>query len=78
VAAHVPVLPLPSANPPFAYSTTLTVQPNTLDEENPGNPLVSGVYKLVVTVFLNSVFGSPGYDIMGFAEGPVIKVEDPA
>ncbi len=51
--------------------------PNSLDEENPGNPLVSGVYKLVVTVFLNSVFGSPGYDIMGFAEGPVIKVENP-
>jgi hypothetical protein len=23
------------------------------------------------------VFGSPGYDIMGFAEGPVIKMENP-
>ena len=45
--------------------------------ENPGDPLVSGVYKLVVTVFLDSVFGSPGYDIMGFAEGPVIKMENP-
>jgi hypothetical protein len=77
VAKNVPVLPLPSANPPFAYSTTLTVPPNSLDEENPGNPLVSGVYKLVVTVFLDSVFGQPGYDIMGFAEGPVVKVENP-
>ena len=77
IAQNVPVLPLPSANPPFAYSTTLTVPPNSLDEENPGNPLVSGVYKLVVTVFLDSVFGSPGYDIMGFAEGPVIKMENP-
>ena len=77
VAKNVPVLPLATPNPPFAYSTTLTVPPNSLDEENPGNPLVSGVYKLVVTVFLNSVFGAPGYDIMGFAEGPVVKVEDP-
>ncbi len=77
VAKDVPVLPLPSANAPFAYSTTLTVPANTLPEENPGDPLVSGVYKLVVTVFLDSVFGSPGYDIMGFAEGPVIKMENP-
>jgi hypothetical protein len=77
IAKDVPVLPLPSANPPFAYSTTLTVPANTLPEENPGDPLVSGVYKLVVTVFLDSVFGSPGYDIMGFAEGPVIKMENP-
>jgi hypothetical protein len=77
VAQDVPVNPLPSANPPFKYATTLTVPPNTLEEENPGDPLVSGVYKLVVTVFLDSVFGSPGYDIMGFAEGQVIKAENP-
>jgi hypothetical protein len=74
---NVPVLPLPSASPPFDYSVTITVPPNTLAEENPGNPLVSGVYKLVVTVFLDSVFGSPGYDVMGFAEGPIVKVENP-
>jgi hypothetical protein len=73
---NVAVNPLPSG-PPFAYSTTLTVPPNTLPEENPGDPLVSGVYKLVVTVFLDSVFGSPGKDIMGFAEGPVVKMENP-
>jgi hypothetical protein len=77
VAKDVPVLPLPSANPPFKYSTTLTVPANTLPEENPGDPLVSGVYKLVVTVFLDSTFGSPGYDIMGFSEGPVVKMENP-
>ena len=77
VTKNVPVNPLPSANPPFAYSTTLTVPPFSLPEENPGDPLVSGVYKLVVTVFLDSTFGSPGYDIMAFAEGPIIKVEDP-
>jgi hypothetical protein len=74
---NVAVNPLPSANAPFNYSATLTVPPLTLDEENPGDPGVSGVYKLVVTVFLNSVFGPAGYDIMGFAEGPIIKVEDP-
>jgi hypothetical protein len=74
---NVPVLPLPSANPPFAYSATLTVPANTLAEENPGDPTVSGVYKIVVTVFLDSVFGSPGYDVVGFSEGPVIKVENP-
>jgi len=77
VTKNVPVNPLPSANPPFEYSTTLTVPPGTLAEENPGDPLVSGVYKLVVTVFLDSTFGSVGYDIMGFVEGPVVKVEDP-
>ncbi len=51
--------------------------PSTLAEENPGDPTVSGVYKIVVTVFLNSVLGSLGLDMIGFAEGPVIKVEDP-
>jgi hypothetical protein len=76
VVQNVPVLPL-VGNPPFTYTTTLTVPPDTLLEENPGDPLVSGVYKLVVTVFLNSVFGSPGYDVMGFSEGPVIKMENP-
>ncbi len=77
VTQNVPVNPLPSLSPPFAYTTTLTVPPGALPEENPGDPLVSGVYKLVVTVFLDSTFGSPGYDVMGFAEGPVIKIEDP-
>ena len=77
VTKNVPVNPLPSLNPPFAYSTTLTVPPFSLPEENPGDPLVSGVYKLVVTVFLDSTFGSQGYDMMGFVEGPVVKVEDP-
>ena len=77
VTQNVPVNPLPSANPPFAYSTTLTVPPNTLAEENPGDPTVSGVYRLVVTVFLDSNFGSPGYDVIGSAEGPVVKMENP-
>jgi len=74
---NVPVLPFASANAPFQYSTTITVPPNTLAEENPGDPTVSGVYKLVVTVFLDSNLGSLGYDMMASATGPVIKVEDP-
>ena len=74
---NVPVNPLPSANAPFEYSATITVPPGTLAEENPGDPTVSGVYKIVVTVFLNSVLGAFGLDIVGFAEGQVIKVEDP-
>jgi hypothetical protein len=77
VVKDVPVLPLPSASAPFDYTATLTVPANTLPEENPGDPLVSGVYKLVVTVFLDSTFGAPGYDVMGFAEGPVVKMENP-
>jgi hypothetical protein len=67
-------------NPPntFTWNHTFTVGPNVLDEENPGNPTgPSGVYKLVVTAFLNSTLGTPGYDIMGFEEGPIIKVENP-
>jgi hypothetical protein len=46
-------------------------------EEDPGNPSQSGTHKIVVTTFLNSELGSVGYDMMGYAEGPIIKVEDP-
>ena len=73
---RVPVLPLSSPDAPFDFKTTLTVPANSLPEENPGDPRVSGVYKLVVTVFLDSTFGRPGYDIMGFAEGPIVKMEN--
>lgn len=59
------------------WTTTLTIPPNTLQEEDPGPGGPSGTYKIEVTVFLNSTLGSPGYDIIGFAEGPVIKVESP-
>ncbi|WP_328997732.1 hypothetical protein OHA18_25095 [Kribbella sp. NBC_00709] len=59
------------------YAVDLTVPPGTLPEGNPGGP-DSGIYKLVVSVFLNSnlVFGSHGYDMIGFYEGPIIQVED--
>ncbi len=70
-----------AAGPPggtlHTYATTVTVvAPSGLLEGNPG-PGPSGVYKLVVTVFLNSNLGAPGFDICGFAEGPVFKVENP-
>jgi len=58
------------------YSVTLNVPPNTLDEGNPGSN-VSGIYKLVVSVFLDSTLGPPGFDMTGFSEGPIIQVENP-
>jgi hypothetical protein len=59
------------------YSARLTVPADTLHEENPGDPTQSGTYKIVVTAFLDSAIGGVGYDIMGYAEGPIVKVEDP-
>lgn len=56
------------------YSATVTVPPTTLTEDV-GND--SGTYKLVVTVFLNSSLGQPGFDLTGFREGPIIRVENP-
>lgn len=56
------------------YTVTLTVPPNSLDEGNPGSQ-ISGIYKLVVSVFLDSVLGLPGFDMIGFSEGPIIQVE---
>ena len=60
-----------------SFSARLTVPPNTLSEENPGDPTQSGTYKIVVTTFLDSDLGPVGYDMMGYAEGPIIKVENP-
>jgi hypothetical protein len=67
------------------YSANLTVPAFTLPEGNPGgNPATdpSGKYKLAVSCFLNSSLGIgnptvPGYDITGFVEGPIIRVENP-
>ena len=60
------------------WTHTLVVPAGTLQEENPGNPLgPSGIYRLAVTTFLDSTLGAPGYDIIGFFEGPAIKVENP-
>jgi hypothetical protein len=60
-----------------AFKATLKVPANTLSEENPGDPTQSGTYKIVVTAFLDSTLGQVGYDMMGYAEGPIIKVESP-
>jgi hypothetical protein len=60
-----------------AYSAKLTVPAGTLNEENPGDPTQSGTYKIVVTTFLDSDLGPVGYDMMGYAEGPIVKVESP-
>lgn len=65
----------PSVNP-ASYSHTLTIPANTLPEGNPFPGQPSGVYKIVCTVFLNSAV-SGGFDIAGFLEGPVVRVEDP-
>jgi len=59
------------------YTGKLTVPAFTLPEGDPGNTTQSGVYKIVVTTFLDSDLGPVGYDMMGYAEGPIIKVEDP-
>ena len=56
-----------------AYEAKLTVPANTLSAETPDN-LHSGVYKIVVTVFLGSATAPTGYEMMGYAEGPVIEV----
>jgi hypothetical protein len=61
----------------WEFTHVVTVPANTLAEENPGPAGPSGVYKLVATVFLNSTLGAPGFDIAGFNEGPLIKVENP-
>jgi hypothetical protein len=64
------------APPVGDYSVTVNVPPNKLDEGNPGSN-VSGIYKLVVSVFLDSKLGPPGFDMTGFNEGPIIQVENP-
>lgn len=58
------------------YEVTFTVPGGTLQEGNPGDN-VSGIYKLTVSVFLNSNLGAPGFDMTGFNEGPIIQVENP-
>lgn len=71
----VPVGPL-TASPPYRQTATISVPaPVPLQEHSSVN---SGVYKLTVTVFLNSGIPGGGFDMIGFAEGPYIQVEDPA
>ena len=53
VASNSSVAALP---PHASYSATMTVPANTLQEGNPASN-VSGIYKLVVSVFLDSTIG---------------------
>ncbi len=59
------------------YTADITVPAGVLAENSPtGN--VSGVYKLVTTAFLDStLIGVPGFDVVGFEEGPIIMAENP-
>lgn len=60
------------------YTATIIVPANTLDEHTPGTDR-GGIYKLAVAVFLNSaLLGVPGYDLIGYREGPIIQAEIPA
>ncbi|HVE97267.1 MAG TPA: hypothetical protein VNA67_09825 [Pseudonocardiaceae bacterium] len=54
----------------------MTVAAGTLEEHEPGTDR-SGIYKLAVAVFLNSSLGTPGFDLTGFREGPMIQAENP-
>jgi hypothetical protein len=71
---------VPVGGPAFtqdeSYTAKITVPAFTLPEEDPGNLNEAGLYKITVTTFLDSALGGP-YDMIGFAEGPIIKVEDP-
>jgi hypothetical protein len=60
----------------LAYTATVDVPANVLDEHAPGTD-TGGIYKLVVAVFLNSNLGAPGFDITGYNEGPIVQVENP-
>jgi hypothetical protein len=60
-----------------AFTAKVTVPPTTLQEHIPGTDQ-GGIYKLAVAVFLNSsLVGVPGYDLIGFSEGPIIQMENP-
>lgn len=59
------------------YQAQIVVPAGTLAEHTPGSD-EGGIYKLVVAVFLNSgLLGVPGYDLIGYSEGPIIQAENP-
>lgn len=59
------------------WEKVIEVDPNTLKEANPftAPDAPSGIYKLAVSVFLDSSLGEKGFDLVGFYEGPVIQAE---
>ena len=59
------------------FIADITVPAGVLGENIPASNQ-SGVYKLVTTTFLDStLLGVPGFDVVGFEEGPIIMVENP-
>lgn len=67
---------IPAVPTQLDYEATLDVAAGILPEGNPGSN-VSGIYKLMASVFLNSDLPAPGFDIVGFSEGPYIQLENP-
>lgn len=64
----------------FKWETDVSVASvPQLPEGNPGGPPgePSGLYRIVVVVFLNSSVGGAGFDLAGFRGGPVILIENP-
>lgn len=61
----------------MTYTARIEVSPNTLPEGNPGRNGPSGQYKISCSCFLNSNLGANPYDITGFIEGPLIRIENP-
>jgi hypothetical protein len=59
------------------YSAQVVVPARALQEGNPPPSDVSGTYRLSVTVFLTSNLGTPGFDLIGFSDGPLIHAENP-
>ncbi|WP_127509014.1 hypothetical protein [Actinoplanes solisilvae] len=73
---------VPVRGPEFAdeesYEATIAVPADSLHSAQPDPNGESGVYKIVVTVFLSSKISSTrNYDVLGSIEGPIIKVEEP-
>lgn len=62
------------------WELDVTVPANTLPEGAPAASAnaPSGIYKMAISLFLDSNLGTPGYDIVGYHEGPIIQVENPA
>lgn len=67
------------------YSVTMEVPPGTLppndgekDTAETKKKEPAGIYKLATAVFLDSkIENTPGFDLVGYSEGPVIQVEEP-
>ncbi|MBM2616354.1 hypothetical protein JIG36_12380 [Actinoplanes sp. LDG1-06] len=73
---------VPVGGPKFTldepYEATITVPAFQLHSAYSNGQAESGVYKIVVTVFLDAKISSAvNYDMLGSIEGPIVKVEEP-